>query len=273
MDGMFMGLTFNNEWRFEIEEPAVLSIDHADECATLWRALLRHLSAAIFRSHSGSALSGSSRANRCSQDRIGLGQLHLHRGPQTVDLPQTAADQRVLLFAVLILVVGQGADGNEAIGARLVQLDEQAEAGYPVILPVKVVFDAVGQKGREAVDGVPFRQRRAPLGRGCDRRSPSSVPLHCRPATQSQAEGMDQPAMHDQIGIPPDRGGEMGVAAQRQPEMTDVLAVGGLSLRAQDHLADQRSSIGAASLVQDAGEVHRLQCPLVQAVANPCRNP
>ena len=63
------------------------------------------------------------------QNRIGFGQLHLHRCPQPVDFAQTAADQGVLLFPVLVLVVGQGADGNQPVGAGFVQVRRTARSG------------------------------------------------------------------------------------------------------------------------------------------------
>ena len=51
----------------------------------------------------------------------------------------------------------------------------------------------------------------------------------------------DQRAMDEQIGIAPDRRGEMGVAPKPQPEMADIgRAVGGLRLAAQHELVDER---------------------------------
>jgi len=65
----------------------------------------------------------------------------------------------------------------------------------------------------------------------------------------------DQRAVHQQIGIAPNRRGEMDVARQRQTEMPDIVrTIGGLSLAAQDEVVDQHGLPGAGGAARAADE-------------------
>ncbi len=79
-----------------------------------------------------------------------------------------------------------------------------------------------------------------------------------------------QGAVNEQVGITPDRRGEMRVAPEREAEMADILrAVERLRLAAQDELVDHRGVGRAGGLLQQAVEVarsHRL--PLGEAQAD-----
>ena len=103
--------------------------------------------------------------------------------------------------------------------------------------------DAVGEPvGDEAVDGVALGRHRPPLGGGDLRGDFGELVLGAvgQPAF-AELQRADQRAMDDQVGIAADRRGEVGVAAEVQAEMADVLrAVFGLRLRAQHHLVEKR---------------------------------
>ena len=59
-------------------------------------------------------------------------------------------------------------------------------------------------------------------------------------AAGAQPQRADQRAMHHEVGIAADRRGEMGVAAQVEAEVADVLGgIDGLRLRAQHDLVDE----------------------------------
>src|SRR5260370_7177984 len=61
--------------------------------------------------------------------------------------------------------------------------------------------------------------------------------------------------MHDEVGIAADRRREMGVAAQIEAEMSEILRrIFVLRLRAQHHLIDQPFDIAAFDSRQDAVE-------------------
>jgi len=52
----------------------------------------------------------------------------------------------------------------------------------------------------------------------------------------------NQRAMHNQVSVAPDWRGEVGIAAQSQAEMTDIVrAIDGLRLAAKDQLVDESS--------------------------------
>jgi hypothetical protein len=71
----------------------------------------------------------------------------------------------------------------------------------------------------------------------------------------AQAQRPDQPAVDHQVGIAPDRAGEVGVALQVQAEVADVVRIVlGLHLGAQDHLVDDVGVRSLAGLFQQLVE-------------------
>ena len=76
----------------------------------------------------------------------------------------------------------------------------------------------------------------------------------------AKIERAQQGAMHHEVGIAPDRRGEMRVAAQIEAEMAIILGgVFRLRLRAQHHFVDQRFRLVAFHHRQDAIELGRPQ--------------
>ena len=79
--------------------------------------------------------------------------------------------------------------------------------------------------------------------------------LGLRQGAFAEAEAADQGAMHDEIGVAPDRRSEMRVAPQVEAEMAVVLGgIFGLGLRAQHHFIHQRFGIVTSDLRQHAVE-------------------
>ena len=101
----------------------------------------------------------------------------------------------------------------------------------------------------QPVDGLALGRHGAALGGG-DLRAPISPSERASSpvgkAVVAELEGADQRAVHDQVGIAPDRRGEVRVAAQVEPEMAVVLRrVFGLRLGAQHDLVDELLDVAA----------------------------
>jgi hypothetical protein len=109
----------------------------------------------------------------------------------------------------------------------------------------------------EAVHGLALRRHGAPLGRrdaGCDlgevRRRGAR-----RQAVAPELQRRDEGAVDEEVGVAPDRRGEVGVFRQVQAEVADVLGVVlGLHLGAQDHLVDDGFVRPLAHLLQQPVE-------------------
>ena len=88
--------------------------------------------------------------------------------------------------------------------------------------------------------------------------SSASMPSGRPPGAELQ--GAHQRAMDDQVGVAADRRGEMGVAAEVEAEMADVLrAVFGLRLGAQHHLVQQGPVLALADMLEEPVELRRPQ--------------
>ena len=93
----------------------------------------------------------------------------------------------------------------------------------------------------------------------------AAISGNCSSMPSWQAAGAElqrthQRAVDDQVGIAADGRGEMGVAAQVEAEMADVLrAVFGLRLGAQHHLVEQRPVLGFLDAVEQPVELRRPQ--------------
>ena len=95
-------------------------------------------------------------------------------------------------------------------------------------------------------------------------------------AAGAEAQRADQRAVHDEVGVAPDRRGEVRVAPQVEAEVAEVLGgVDGLRLRAQHHLVDEVRDGQRLGPLQDAVEVagaqrsepRQLQVQAVQELA------
>ena len=146
---------------------------------------------------------------------------------------------------------------DQPVGARLIQPDEQAEAGH--------AGDATGEGrpnpflqegGHIAVHGGALGGHGAALGHGHLFGDGGQFgDLAVGQSVLAQSKGADQAAVDDQVGIAPDRRGEVGVAVEVQAEMAHVPGrIDGLHLAAQDDLVDDLGVVAAAGLVQQLVE-------------------
>ena len=130
-------------------------------------------------------------------------------------------------LVVAEIFVADGARRDEAVGAGLVELDEQAGARDAGDAAFEGRADAVGEEMRDQpVDGLALGLHGAALGgRDAAPRSRPSAARSCavRQAVGAELQRADQRAMHDQVGIAADRRGEVRVAAQVEAEMAVVL--------------------------------------------------
>ena len=121
--------------------------------------------------------------------------------------------------------------------------------------------------GDQTVDRLAFRRHGATLG---GRNALGHVAEHGggRLAGQSviaETKCADQRAVDDEIGIAPDRRGEVRIAPQIQAEMADVLrGIFGLALRAQHHLVDEMRVLRSRDAVEDRIELRCAQRPLLR---------
>ena len=191
-------------------------------------------------------------------ERRRLDETDLDRATQAERLLGPRPDQRPIRLLEAVIVVAQGRGGHEAVPARLGEPHEEAGARDAADARLKDGADAVGQMRRdEAVDRLAFRRHRPPLG-GRDMLGDlrEFARAHVVEAAIAEVQGADQRAMDDEIGVAPDGGSEMRVAAQVEAEMAIVLvAVFGLRLGAQHHLVDQRLDRLPAHAAQDAVEM------------------
>src|SRR5262245_59087733 len=104
-------------------------------------------------------------------DRRGLDQAHGAPVAEPVGLAAAVADQRVAILVIAEIFAPDGARRNEAVGAGIVELDEQAGARDPRDVAVEGRADAVGEEMREqSVEGLALGLHGAPLGRRDARR-------------------------------------------------------------------------------------------------------
>src|SRR5207302_1469760 len=94
-----------------------------------------------------------------------LDQPHRDMVAQPVALAARAADQRMAVLVIAEILVADGARRNEAVGARVVELDEQADAGHPGDATLEGGADPISQEMRQQpVESLAFRLHGAPLG-------------------------------------------------------------------------------------------------------------
>ena len=181
---------------------------------------------------------GDKREGQAAGYGVGLLQCNDHRIAQA---KRAAIDIERLAPRIEARPVGaEGAGGDEPLGPGLVEGDEDAEARDAGDTAVELRAQAIGQIGcAVTVQGIALRRLRAPLGRGDVRAHELQRFCIAAPGpTRPEAVGIDQGAVHQQIGIAADRRGEVGVAREAEPKVADVAgAVGRLRLGAQDHQA------------------------------------
>ena len=98
-------------------------------------------------------------------DRRGLDQPHRDAIAEPVGLAAAVADQRVAVLVIAEIVVADGARRDEAVGAGVVELDEQAGAGHAGDAALERRADAIGEEMREQpVEGLALRLHGAALG-------------------------------------------------------------------------------------------------------------
>ncbi len=108
---------------------------------------------------------------------------------------------------------------------RLWVSDSRPMTDAMIGIPASFRIDLVGEESRDiAVDSIALRRGRAPFGAG-DMVAGLGELGYRRSVERTIAEiiGGDQRAMHQQIGIAPDRRGEMRIAAERQAEVAEIL--------------------------------------------------
>ena len=139
---------------------------------------------------------------------------------------------------------------------------KSAEAGDAGDRARELRADAVGEVGGEvAVGGVALGHHRAALGhRDVLAGLGEADLLVVGQPVLPPAVGTDQRAVHDEVGVAPDRRGEMAVARQVQAEVAEVLRrVVGLGHRAQHAHVDHLGVLGAGDAVEQAVEVGGLE--------------
>ena len=191
------------------------------------------------------------RIDECSARHLRFDQAHQNLLAEPVDPAGIAPDQSLGSLVADIIIAGQRRYRDQPVGAVFAQFHEQPEARDPADVGGEEAADRSGEKGRPiALDGGPLGFGGTPFGRRDVRRD------RFQPVTGGVCFCVsEQRAVHQEVGIAADRRGEMGVAAQRQTEMPDIVrTVGGLRLAAQDEVIDQHGLAGAGGAAQHAVE-------------------
>ena len=120
---------------------------------------------------------------------------------------------------------GKARHRHEPLGAAVGEGDEDPramQAGDPAL---EARADPCGEEGRDiSLHRRALRGLGAALGAGHAFAGQDQVPMRGRGAALAEREGMDQGSVHDEVGVAPDRRGEMRVARQREAEMAEVRA-------------------------------------------------
>src|SRR6266851_1695210 len=121
---------------------------------------------------------------------------------------------------MIVIIRRQARYRNEPVGAALRQGDEEPERGDPGDPPSEHRTDRAAEQARAiAVERGAFGRSGAPLGR----RDVLGDGGQSLAAAGRWRWSGKQRAMHDEIGIAPDRRGEMGIAWQGETEMADIV--------------------------------------------------
>ena len=161
-------------------------------------------------------------------------------------------------FVVGEVFPAQGADRNQPLGAGFLEGDEQAEAGDADDAGGEFGADAFGQPGGEvALLRVALGELGATLGvrdlLADGGEVGAAVPCE---AVLAQSQRPDQGAVDEQVGVTPDRRGEVAVTGESKAEMAEVVRrVSRLGLAAQDHEVDKMFVGRAADLGEQGVEM------------------
>ena len=181
------------------------------------------------RMRGGIAASSDSISNRSAGDGR-PDEAHRNRIAEPIGLSAGVADERMGALLVTKIFIAQGRGRNEAVGAGVVELDEQAGSGDAADAPLEDDTDAIGKEmGDQAIDGLALGHHGAPLGGGNARGNftERTHGLGSRQAVVAELEGADQGAMDDEVRVAPDRRGEVGVPLEVQAEMAVISAAYG----------------------------------------------
>ena len=167
------------------------------------------------------------------------------------------ADQRAARLIEAEIFAAEIAHRHQPVAANPLDGCEEAEIGDAGDPRLQHFADLFGEeRGDIAVDRVALRLHRAAF----EHRDALADLVHRRRLAFAQAPRAeivrrDQRAMHQQIGIPPDRGGEVAITAQRQPEMAHIRRrIISLRLRAQNLFHDLRPLVAVDHRVEDLVE-------------------
>ena len=148
-------------------------------------------------------------------------------------------------------------DRHQPVAAELDHCREEAErlnAGDPAHDELADLVREIS--GDIAVDRLALRLHRAPFEpRNLLADLLELLRVRRRETALAELVGADQRAVDEQVGVAPDRRGEVRVGAERQAEMAEPLGrIARLHLRAQELLHDLRPGIGLADALDDPVE-------------------
>ena len=180
--------------------------------------------------------------------------LHAHLVAEPVDLVRVLAVQRVAAVEIAVVVVGHAGDVHQALDEVLDQLDEQPERRHARDVAVELVADLVGHEPHLApLQQFPLGVVGAALALGGVPRDLGQflVDLLAPRLVDPAAAVRAQQTVHDQVGIPANRRGEVRVAGRRQAEMAPVLRGIARLLHGLEHQERHRPLLGRAGDLLD----------------------
>src|SRR4030095_16562773 len=175
--------------------------------------------------------------------------LHLHLVAEPVDLLRILPAQQVRAFDEPVIVVGHRRYVNETFDVMLDQLDEQSEGCDAGDIALELVAALVGHE----LHFLPLQQ--LALGvvgptlhlRGMTRRFRHVLgPFLAQFVVQLLVVRRAKRAVYDEVGITPDRRGEMRVAFLRQTEVAEILRGVARLLHRAEHQERDRLFFGLA---------------------------
>src|SRR5690606_22288791 len=148
-----------------------------------------------------------------------------HRVAQPVLAPMPLATERLADRIERVVVMRQLGDMDQAVDLGLLQLDEQSEAGHPADHPAELAADVLLHPGRPvALVDLPLGILGTAGALGTLQRQLRHVARRIAELLRALAgeRVLDGP-VHQQVGIAPDRRGEVRIGFQCQAEVADVL--------------------------------------------------
>ena len=179
--------------------------------------------------------------------------------PSRIALPDRAADQHRLQLVEIPPVAAQAADRQQALVVAA-ERDERARADHArhLALPLGVhaALEQLGLEHEAARDRVApaLDRHRVALAH----RAPLARAVHLRGSRRllARADGREQRPMADQVGIAPDRRGEVAVARRAQSGVADVAR---RVVRLLERAQHQRREGGAAVPAPAHLAVHQMR--------------